>query len=425
MCYFSEILGKPVEDALGNPIGLLADLVATRRGETPYPILSAIVVEQQGKTIQIPYVNGTLKSSPTIPVRIPNTIAGDYLPEGADIFLARDVLDRPVIGSDNARRAQVSDLKFVTLDGRQVVKAIDVGNLGVLRRCGLVKTAQSIAGHHGFSFTEHLIPWEAIQFEPDNRALRLVAPIDPVSSQYNVGLAKILPSLNRYQRKQFIENLDDSRLTEIFLQVEPEVRASAALNLTEERLARLIMEMDPEEAVNLLARLSRNCQENVLGKVDPEIARVLQKLLYYPYNTVGRIMKTATHTVRIEQTAEQALETLRQSKDGADAGDTVYITDANNRLVGCTTISDLSLARAFTPLTSFMSKKVISVRLLERVEDVAPLIFKYNLQAVPVVDEDQVLRGIVLAKDALDKKVPSTWKKRQPKKFVQPALSPR
>ncbi len=70
-----------------------------------------------------------------------------------------------------------------------------------------------------------------------------------------------------------------------------------------------------------------------------------------------------------------------------------------------------------------MSKKVISVRLLERVEDVAPLIFKYNLQAVPVVDENNILRGVVLAKDALEKQVPATWKKRQPKQHVHPVLS--
>jgi Mg/Co/Ni transporter MgtE len=74
-------------------------------------------------------------------------------------------------------------------------------------------------------------------------------------------------------------------------------------------------------------------------------------------------------------------------------------------------------------LTGLMSKKVVSIRLLERVEDVAPLIFKYNLQAVPVVDENNILRGVVLAKDALDKNVPATWKKRQPKKHVHSVLA--
>jgi Mg/Co/Ni transporter MgtE len=317
----------------------------------------------------------------------------------------------------------VSDLKFENLDGGQAVKAIDVGNLGILRRCNLVKTAQSIASHLGFSITEHLIPWEAVQFDLKSRALRLNTPMEQVSDHYNTKLAKILPSLNRYQRKQFIENLDDNRLAEIFLQIKPDVQSSAALNLTDERLAKVIMEMEPDEAVNLLARLSRNCQDSVLGKVDPEIARVLQKLLYYPHNTAGRIMTTAYLSARPDQTAVQALTMLRLAKNGAEAGDSVYITDANNHLTGITTMTDLGMANSITPVASLMSKKVISVRLLERVEDVAPLIFKYNLQTLPVVDENNILCGVVLAKDALDKHVPATWKKRQPKKHVHPVLS--
>jgi len=247
--------------------------------------------------------------------------------------------------------------------------------------------------------------------------------MEAVAAKYSARLAKILPGLNRYQRKQFIENLDDNRLAEIFQQVDPEVQSSAAVNLTDERLSKVIMELGPDEAVNLLARLSRTRQDSVLGKVEVEIARVLYKLLYYPHNTAGRIMTTTYHSIRENQTAAQALNTLRQSKDGEEAGASVYITDVNNRLTGITSLSDLELANPVTPLVSMMSKKVISIRLLERVEDVAPLIFKYNLVAVPVVDENNVLRGVVLAKDALDKHAPATWKKRQPKKHVHPAFS--
>jgi magnesium transporter len=423
MCYFSEILGKPVEDAHGNHLGVLSDLVARVCGETQKPALCAIVVEQQGKTILVPYIKGTLTSSPTIPIRLPNTMEESYIQEPTDIFLARDVLDKILTGSDNTRKAQVSDLKFENLDGQQTVKAIDVGNLGILRRCGLVKTAQAIASHQGFSITEHLIPWDAVQFDLNSRSLKLTGSMELVSDHYNTKLAKILPGLNRYQRKQFIENLDDNRLAEIFIQSEPDVQSSAALNLSDERLAKVIMEMGPDEAVSLLARLSRNCQESVLSKVEPDISRVLQKLLYYPHNTVGRIMATSYLHARPDQTAAQALASIRQTKDGVEAGDSVYICDANDRLAGMTSLNDLAMANSNTPVASMMSKKVISVHLLDRVEDVTSLIFKYNLQAVPVVDENNILRGVVLAKDALDKRVPATWKKRQPKKYVHPVLS--
>jgi magnesium transporter len=423
MCYFSEILGKPLEDAHGNHIGTLSDMVAKTRGENQTPILTAIVVEQQQKTVLIPYIQGTLTSSPTIPVKLPNEVKDHYTQVAEDIFLARDVLDKAITDGDNTCRAQVSDLKFESLEGQQSIKAIDVGNLGILRRCGLVRTSQSIASHLGLSISEHLIPWESVQFDLNSRSLRLSEPMEQVSRRYNSVLAQILPNLNRYQRKQFIETLDDNRLVEIFLQVEPDIQNGVALNLTDERLARIIMEMGPDEAVNLLTRLSHNCQESVLGKLDPEIARMLQKLLYYPHNTVGRLMKTTYLSAQPDQTAAQVLATLLQAKDGWETDDSVYITDENHRLVGITNMTDLAMASPITPIASLMSNNVISAQSLDRVEDLVTIILKYNLQTVPVVDENKILRGIVLAKDALDKHVPATWKKRQPKKQVHPILS--
>lgn len=423
MCYFSEILGKPVEDALGSPIGRLSDLVVRAPGDKQNPIILAMLIEGQNQTSLIPYVKGTLSSSPIIPLRLPNDVQETFVLEPADFFLARDVLDKPLVNSQGRRKALVSDLKFENKEGWQGIKAIDVGNLGILRRCNLVKTAQSIASHQRFELIEHLIPWETVQFDLEGRSLRLTSDLDAVSEQYNTALARVLPGLNRYQRKQFIENLDDTRLTEIFLQIEPEVQSSAALNLTDDRLARVILEMAPDDAVSLLSRLSKSSQNSVLAKINPEAARLLQKLLYYPYNTVGRLMTTSYRTARPEQTAEEAINMLRQSKDGAGAGDAVYITDANNHLAGITNLTDLAMAGSQTRVASLMSNKVISVWLMERVEDLAPMILRYNLQAVPVVDENNVLRGVVLAKDALDKRVPPTWKKRQAKIHVHPVTA--
>jgi magnesium transporter len=149
----------------------------------------------------------------------------------------------------------------------------------------------------------------------------------------------------------------------------------------------------------------------------------LYKLLYYPHNSAGRIMSTIFRSVRANLTAAQALSCLREVKGEVDAGGSVYVIDANNRLTGITTVSDLAMANSLTPVESLMSKKVTNVHLLDRVEDIAPLIFRYNLRALPVVDENNTLRGIVLAKDVLINNTPATWKKRQPKKHVHPVLS--
>jgi Mg/Co/Ni transporter MgtE len=128
-------------------------------------------------------------------------------------------------------------------------------------------------------------------------------------------------------------------------------------------------------------------------------------------------MTTEFVAIRPDLTAEQALAYLRETADEAETIFYVYVTDPNDCLRGVFSLQDLVLARPQTAVSQFMHERVITVGLQDSQDDVAQAISKYNLLAIPVVDEAGKIHGIVTADDALDKIIPTAWKKRLPRMY--------
>jgi Mg/Co/Ni transporter MgtE len=116
-------------------------------------------------------------------------------------------------------------------------------------------------------------------------------------------------------------------------------------------------------------------------------------------------------------TAEETIQYLREHEEDAETIFYIYVTDENEHLLGVFSLKGLIFARPETKVADFMKTNVISASLLDHQDDVARLISKYDLLALPVVNEDNVLCGIVTADDALDKMIPTAWKKRLPRFF--------
>ncbi len=128
-------------------------------------------------------------------------------------------------------------------------------------------------------------------------------------------------------------------------------------------------------------------------------------------------MTTEYVTVRPDMTAAEAIEHLRKVGEEAELIYYVFVTDEQNHLMGVFSLSDLIIAQPETPIATFMHKRVVSVELDAKQDDIAQTVSKYNLIAVPVVDAENRLHGIVTADDALDKIIPTAWKKRLPHFF--------
>ncbi|HJX36979.1 MAG TPA: magnesium transporter, partial [Anaerolineae bacterium] len=172
-----------------------------------------------------------------------------------------------------------------------------------------------------------------------------------------------------------------------------------------------------DEAADLLAELPEDRSKELVELMEREEAENVRRLLAYREDTAGGIMTTDFVAVHAGLTAEQIICTLREIGHEAETIFYVYVTDDDNRLLGVFSLRELILAQPETPVAEFMERRVVTVRLLDPQENVAKVVAKYNLLAVPVVDDRGWLQGIVTADDALDKIIPTAWKKRLPRLY--------
>jgi Mg/Co/Ni transporter MgtE len=202
-------------------------------------------------------------------------------------------------------------------------------------------------------------------------------------------------------------------------EIEPELQASMLGTLAPERAADVLEEMGPDDAADLLADLRPTQRAELLELMEVEDATEVQKLLTYPENTSGGIMTTEFATIPMGLTVGKALDFLRQSQAAREdeALFYVYVVDEMQKLQGVIAVRELVLTSPQVAVQDIMETDIITVDPLRPQKEVARLVAKYNLLAVPVVDADNVMHGMVTVDDAIDAIIPTAWKKRLPRVF--------
>lgn len=169
-----------------------------------------------------------------------------------------------------------------------------------------------------------------------------------------------------------------------------------------ERMSRMIEAMAPDERVDLLKRLDPEVVENLLPLVAKADRQDIRTLLSYPEHSAGSVMTTEYATLASDLTVSEAISRLRLQATSAETIYYVYVVDAERRLVGFVSLHDLILARPSARIDSIMQRDVISVPVNADREDVAQTMARYDFLAIPVVDADRRLVGIVTHDDVID-----------------------
>ncbi len=417
MAFLSDLLGKPVTDIDGARLGHLDDVVAGVRGEMPHPALVAIVVKRSNSQLLIPFSDVAVLIAPAIPLNRHLADIVPYQPAENDLFLVRDVLDKQIIDTNGVRVVRVNDLELTRFGGSFYLANVDIGGLGLLRRLGLAKTAERFVNRLGRSGAVGMISWHQVEMLPGDQPMRLRVPGDKLSELHPADLAEIISDLSPAESDKLLESLDVKTLADTLEEVEPDFQASLVEDMSDERVADVLEEMSPDEAADLLAELPEDRSHDLLNLMQHDEANDVRKLLTYHEDSAGGIMNTEFIAMQPNLTAEQAISVLRETAAEAETIYYIYVIDDDQHLNGVFSLRELVLAKPETLITQFMHRRVISVGLQDSQEEVAQAISKYNLVAVPVVDDQNRLHGIVTADDALDKIIPTAWKKRLPRLY--------
>ena len=227
-------------------------------------------------------------------------------------------------------------------------------------------------------------------------------------------LRDILTTMKPFDIAAVFEELQDEKTPILFRILPKELAAETFVEMDEDtqeflihgfsdsELKDVVDELFIDDAVDLIEEMPANVVKRILRQADKETRRQINELLKYPEDSAGSIMTTEFISLRPDMTAEMAIKRIRRTGVDKETIYTCYVNDDYNRLIGITTVKDLLLAEDDDLVKDMMEENVISVHTLADQEEVAKIFSDYDFLAVPVVDNEQRIVGIVTIDDAID-----------------------
>lgn len=407
MIYLSQLLGNPVLDADGKRVGTVSDLgIAT--GEV-FPRVTSLAIMGPNKTPFMISWRKYLESydDEEVRLRVPSTdIRFSYL-QPEEVLIARDLLNKQVVDTRGMRVVRVNDLKLSDTSSSQLrLLGAEVGARGVLRSIspGFERVVCKLARSLGKPIPERIIAWNYMDLiERDLSSVKLSVSHKTLDDMHPADIADIIERLDPDLRGRVFATLDDEMAAEAMAELDDEEMAADLVGGMEEGAAsRMLSEMDPDDAAELVSELDYEKAEKLLLLMGVKEQNAIRQLLGYREDTAGRIMTQEFVAVLDDGTVEDAVMALCALEEGFESVRYVYLVDDERRLTGVVTLPDLIVSGSDALLKELTAEKLVTASPDDDQEDVAKAIAKYNLLAMPVVDDDERLIGIVTVDDALE-----------------------
>jgi magnesium transporter len=328
-----------------------------------------------------------------------------------EIALVDQVLDKQVLAVSRRRLFRVQDVALERRAGRMVVTGVDTSSSAMLRRIGLGFLA-------GGRKEGQFIPWDDVNLI----SLRLSRPnfieaFTELADLHPADIADIIQQVGPRERAAVLAALAPSLAADTLQEMDEALRGSALTEMLPSRAAAVLAEIDPDEAADMLAELPDDTAQALLATLPEQEAMAIRGLASHPEHSAGGLMTTDFVVLCGGMTVGEALAHIRAEQPEAEALSYIFVNDAQGALSGVVSLRDLVLARPDRRLEEIMDDDPVAAEPDVDEEEVGRLMTKYNLLALPVVDERRCLLGVVTLDDALDAIVPEEWKQRLPRLF--------
>ena len=218
----------------------------------------------------------------------------------------------------------------------------------------------------------------------------------------SADVSAVLDTLNKEDAVIVFRLLSKEKAGMTFSYMETDMREKLIQNLTDAELKNILDELFMDDTVDLIEEMPSNVVTRILKSVNRNDRKIINELLKYPDDSAGSIMTTEFIDFKENMTIEQALERIRKIGTDSETIYTCYVLDKNRVLQGIVSIKELLLAKEDSLISDIMETNIISVNTLEDQEEVAKKFDKYDLYALPVVDNENRLVGIVTVDDAIN-----------------------
>ncbi len=398
--FASELIGDPVVDCLEQNVGKIKDIIVTL-GE-PFPKVIGLLValsdgKREAKVLLIGEIDLIGKQFvSTHPAK--DRIVWTTIREG-DVLLMRDVVDRQVVDLEGARVIRVNDLKLAKVEQDVGLIAADVGLRGMLRRLSLEKTISWFLDLLGKKIPEQLIGWDHVQ---DLSGGKISVPSKTITDLHPADVAQIISQVRPDEKTFIFSTLSNNTAAEALHELEPMLAAVLIAKLDTKKALGILEKMPADEVADILGDLPSEKSQQLLSLMRVRKATQIRKLLQHRDETAGGLMTTEFIALPQNLTAEQVISRLREIEPDAETIYYLYVVDEAGHLAGVLSLRRLITSPPDKLISEIMIKENITVSPEMNHREVANFISKYNLLAVPVVDQDKKILGIVTVDDVMD-----------------------
>jgi magnesium transporter len=430
LIFLSTLLRQSVYDLEGRRLGMVYDVYVTPR-ET-FPPVTALVVRPPlnanklngNHTLVVPW--SLVRSIEETPILLKARQAdiNPYTPQPDELLLRRDILDKQIVDTQGIRVVKVNDLKLAQIKGTARLIGVDIGLSGLLRRLGLLAPIERLGRVLPLQLADRTVTWNYVEpmqtvtvgtGEPLAPALAGVSAAGGVVPQVQLSvshtkladlhpadIADILEQLDAQEAGAVLERLDTETAADTLSEVELPRQAEILSGLDPARASHLLAALAPDDVADLLAELPREEAERLLNLLPAEEAGQVRQLLHYGKQTAGGLMTTRVLGLPQHFTVEEALAYLRSHAEHLETIYYLYAVDEEQHLVGVVSLRRLVTADPQTRLQELLDPDVIHVHTDTDQEEVARLISHYDLLAIPVLDDEGHLVGLITVDDVID-----------------------
>lgn len=217
-----------------------------------------------------------------------------------------------------------------------------------------------------------------------------------------IEIADLLMSLSIEEQPVFFRLIPKRLSAEVFAYLESDAQEKLLKNLSNDFISKLISDLEPDDRTALFEELPGEITQKILSLLSSEERKQTLKLLGYPEDSVGRLMTDYYVKIRPNWTVGKALSHIRRFGKNAETVDMIYVVDKKNKLTDDIPLGEIVLAEKNKKIESIMDYKYIALSAYDDKEKAAKLMQKYDRVALPVVDSDNVLIGIITVDDIID-----------------------
>jgi len=402
--FISELRGIPVVDRLQDPIGEVKDILINV-GEK-FPKVSGLLLKNPDDAVilmgEIDLIGKQFVVTKSVKDRIVFAkISND------ELRLARDLLDKQIVDTDGARVIRINDLKLGKIDQDVRLIAADVGFRGLLRRLGCLLFFAFIFSLLRKQVPDTLIGWDHVEQLKTSRNKGIITvPTRHINEMHPSDIANIISQVHQEEKTAIFTSLDEKTAAESLHELEPKIQAILLLTIDTKKALSILEKMPSDEVADVLGDLLPEKAEEFLRLLRPRKAGKVRKLMAHEEETAGGLMTTEYITVPDNLTVQQTIETMREYAPSAETIYYIYVHDELEKLVGVFSLRDLIISQPDVLISTVMEKDLITVDPETDQKKVAEVVSKYNLLAIPVVDKENKMLGIVTVDDVIDLVLP-------------------